>query len=124
MVKFLKRGHFDLESMISRSPGKQRRSTIQGLKANELAELENANESNLRLRSRAQAMQKAIPSFNYDSYTPYAKTREKKAKRILDNGNEYEGEWDEEGKKNGRGVQIWVDGSIYEGYWANDMANG
>lgn len=86
--------------------------------------MENANETNIRLRSRAKAMQKALPSFNYDKYKAPAKTRISKPKRIQDNGNEYEGEWDEEGNKDGRGVQYWVDGSIYEGYWADNMANG
>jgi len=28
-----------------------------------------------------------------------------------------------EEKRHGRGVQIWSDGSIYEGYWRNDQAN-
>ena len=69
-------------------------------------------------------MHKALPKFNYDNYTPPPKTRVSKPKRILDNGNDYEGEWDEEGNKDGRGVEFWVDGSIYEGYWANGMANG
>ena len=42
----------------------------------------------------------------------------------LDNGAEYEGEWDEMGRKDGRGTQVWVDGSLYEGYWRADKANG
>src|SRR6056300_1660644 len=42
----------------------------------------------------------------------------------LESGAEYEGEWDLEGRKHGKGVQIWVDGSLYEGYWKNDKANG
>ena len=45
------------------------------------------------LRSRGAAMHKALPKFDYDKYTPPEKTREKKPKRILDNGNDYEGEW-------------------------------
>ena len=28
------------------------------------------------------------------------------------------------GKRHGLGKQIWPDNSLYEGYWANDMANG
>ena len=42
----------------------------------------------------------------------------------LENGARYEGEWDEAGCKDGRGIQLWVDGSVYEGYWMNDKANG
>ena len=26
--------------------------------------------------------------------------------------------------RDGRGVQIWLDGSRYEGYWKNNKANG
>ena len=69
-------------------------------------------------------MQKAMPSFNYNNYKVAQKTRLSKPKRICDNGNEYEGEWDEEGKKDGRGIEYWIDGSVYEGYWENNMANG
>jgi hypothetical protein len=41
----------------------------------------------------------------------------------LDNGVIYHGQWSE-GKRNGRGRQIWKDGTFYEGYWSDDMANG
>eukprot|EP00352_Strombidinopsis_acuminata_P003768 CAMPEP_0176380612 /NCGR_PEP_ID=MMETSP0126-20121128/31265_1 /TAXON_ID=141414 ORGANISM="Strombidinopsis acuminatum, Strain SPMC142" /NCGR_SAMPLE_ID=MMETSP0126 /ASSEMBLY_ACC=CAM_ASM_000229 /LENGTH=34 /DNA_ID= /DNA_START= /DNA_END= /DNA_ORIENTATION= len=34
----------------------------------------------------------------------------------METGAEYEGQWNQEGKKDGRGIQIWVDGSLYEGY--------
>jgi hypothetical protein len=26
--------------------------------------------------------------------------------------------------REGRGIQIWLDGSRYEGYWKNNKANG
>ena len=42
----------------------------------------------------------------------------------LDNGAIYQGQWTKEGLRHGRGVQVWKDGSKYEGYWKNDMANG
>jgi len=42
----------------------------------------------------------------------------------LDNGAIYKGSWSKDGLRQGRGVQIWHDGSKYEGYWSNDMANG
>jgi len=42
-----------------------------------------------------------------------------------DNGANYEGEWcTQTGVKDGRGMQLWVDGSLYEGYWSEDKANG
>ena len=34
------------------------------------------------------------------------------------------GEWTRDGNfRHGRGIQIWSDGSRYEGYWQNDKAN-
>lgn len=42
----------------------------------------------------------------------------------LDNGAIYKGQWSREGLRYGRGVQMWTDGSKYEGYWKSDMANG
>lgn len=44
---------------------------------------------------------------------------------LFKNGSKYEGEWNtDSNERDGRGVQIWADGSIYEGYWKNDRANG
>lgn len=43
---------------------------------------------------------------------------------VYDNQAEYYGEWDiKSNKRHGRGIQIWLDGSKYEGYWKNDKAN-
>ena len=42
----------------------------------------------------------------------------------LNNGAAYSGQSDRFGKKCGFGFQVWPDGSIYEGYWKNDKANG
>ena len=45
--------------------------------------------------------------------------------KIVENGAKYEGEWNTiTNVKEGRGVQIWQDGSRYDGYWSDDMANG
>ena len=36
----------------------------------------------------------------------------------------YYGEWEKNGtKRHGRGIQVWTDGSRYEGYWKQDKAN-
>ena len=36
----------------------------------------------------------------------------------------YYGEWEKNGnKRHGRGIQLWTDGSRYEGYWKEDKAN-
>lgn len=42
----------------------------------------------------------------------------------LEKGALYTGEWNSMGQRHGRGIQIWADGSMYEGYWANDKATG
>ena len=42
----------------------------------------------------------------------------------LDNGAVYHGEWTKDGLREGKGIQLWKDGSKYIGYWKNDLANG
>lgn len=42
----------------------------------------------------------------------------------LDNGAIYHGQWTAEGHREGKGTQIWKDGSKYVGYWKSDQANG
>ena len=42
----------------------------------------------------------------------------------LNNRSEYLGEWDIlTGKRHGRGIQVWLDGTKYEGYFIDDKAN-
>ena len=44
---------------------------------------------------------------------------------VLENDFKYLGQWKvETNLKEGVGILAWTDGSIYEGYWKNDMANG
>jgi hypothetical protein len=67
-----------------------------------------------------------LGAFNYEP-TPKddGVKRKKRALITLENGARYEGEWNEStNKRDGRGYQIWADGSLYEGYWKNDKANG
>ena len=73
-------------------------------------------------RKLVQSIHSRLAAFVYD--LDIGKSNVTKAKVILDNGAEYTGQWDEAGHKEGRGVQVWVDGSMYEGYWKNDKANG
>ena len=42
----------------------------------------------------------------------------------MENGAIYAGCWNNQNQRHGRGTQIWTDGSIYEGNWENDKANG
>ena len=42
----------------------------------------------------------------------------------LDNDAVYVGQWNKNRQREGRGVQIWKDGSKYEGLWKGDQTNG
>ena len=61
------------------------------------------------------------------SYPPlFFQNTDLQIKRIieLENFSEYYGECDiNTNKRFGRGIQLWIDGSRYEGYWVNDKAN-
>ena len=60
--------------------------------------------------------------------------REKRPMIQLDNGAKYDGEWyylisnsfriTNTDIRDGRGIQIWPDGSRYEGYWSKNKASG
>lgn len=50
-------------------------------------------------------------------------SREKKPKQEVEDGAEYEGEWNQEGQRDGFGIQTWPDGERYEGQWRNDKMN-
>jgi hypothetical protein len=44
---------------------------------------------------------------------------------VLENGAKYKGQWNiDSNERDGRGVQVCVDGSMYEGHWKRDKANG
>lgn len=43
---------------------------------------------------------------------------------LWDNGDIYEGTWNEAGEMHGYGVYRWVDGSIYDGQWMDNQQNG
>ena len=43
----------------------------------------------------------------------------------LQNDGKYEGQWSKsDNLRHGIGIQVWTDGSIYEGHWKNDKADG
>ena len=39
-------------------------------------------------------------------------------------GVEYEGEINNVGKRDGRGIGVWPNGWIYEGHWKNGICHG
>lgn len=63
--------------------------------------------------------------FNYEEgeYLSDSQPRHKRPLLTIDNEAKYQGEWVNE-IRDGRGYQIWPDGSLYEGFWKNNKANG
>lgn len=50
--------------------------------------------------------------------------REQREMARLENHSIYLGEWLVNTQiREGKGVQVWPDGSLYEGYWQNNKAN-
>lgn len=80
-------------------------------------------------QQRVQEVRQNLAEFEYDidlseSYDPGVE-KEHRERVTLDNGVEYEGQWNtKENKRHGRGIQTWPDGSFYEGYWKHDKING
>jgi hypothetical protein len=70
------------------------------------------------------ATEQRLGAFVYDRPTDAERDLEQRPPYELENGAIYMGQWSREGLRSGRGIQIWPDGSKYEGYWNNDMANG
>jgi len=51
--------------------------------------------------------------------------REQRELVALENGARYAGEWlVGQSVREGRGMQVWPDGSIYEGYWKASKTTG
>ncbi|TNV83491.1 hypothetical protein FGO68_gene3019 [Halteria grandinella] len=57
--------------------------------------------------------------------TNIARQRENRQLTQLENGARYQGEWNSNlNVREGQGYQVWPDGSLYEGWWKDDKANG
>lgn len=63
--------------------------------------------------------------YNDFEYEESLGEREVRPMQVLENKARYQGEWlVNQEIRQGRGTQIWPDGSMYEGYWADGKANG
>jgi hypothetical protein len=68
---------------------------------------------------------KKLGPYQYNSIPDDQVKRQERDWVILENGIKYKGQWRvDSDTKDGRGIQIWPDGSQYEGYWKNNKANG
>ncbi|MCQ2816648.1 MAG: hypothetical protein MJ252_05200 [archaeon] len=62
----------------------------------------------------------------FQKYPPLQDEKDVDLKQTVEYENKavYYGEWSkDEGKRHGRGIQVWADQSRYEGYWKGDKAN-
>ena len=77
------------------------------------------------LTTEARAMRQRLGPFNPEP-APEADGVERVdiEHKILRSGALYSGEMTTSGEISGLGFMIWPSGSIYEGYWKNNMANG
>ena len=67
--------------------------------------------------------------FNYEQFehesAPTEGAREMREEIQMESGARYEGEWRlDTNLRDGKGKQLWADGSLYEGFWLDDKANG
>lgn len=59
--------------------------------------------------------------FNYGKPSEDRVKRVTKPVTLLDNKTKYEGQWNEDtNERDGMGVLLWPDGSIYEGWWTHN----
>ena len=91
------------------------------------AELQIIDEETKKRREKVQAIRASLEPFDYELHKPEeldGVSLERVAKKVA-NDAEYDGQCIRgEGTRHGRGVQTEADGSIYEGYWRLDKADG
>jgi hypothetical protein len=83
--------------------------------ARELQEMPDHSNANTR------ATEVRLGPFVFDKIdSPRSQALIDRAPYELDNGAIYHGQWDKDGHREGKGTQIWKDGSKYVGYWKSD----
>ncbi|OMJ80441.1 hypothetical protein SteCoe_19289 [Stentor coeruleus] len=70
------------------------------------------------------ASERKLGQFVYPSVPDDGILKVQKNAVKLENNAIYIGEWNTKNERHGKGLQMWNDGSKYEGYWKNDKANG
>ena len=90
-----------------------------------LYEVDNENLENINSSSREEEITNQDMSYLFSNYPPLKDGVKVllKPSQLCENGTIYSGEWDEEGNRHGRGVQIYPDGSKYYGYWIKNAVN-
>lgn len=84
------------------------------------------HEFNDRYNQTVNILWKQLGLFDYGDYDKEdGVQREYKSALILGDKTLYEGQWNvKTGERDGCGVLLWPDGSMYEGYWRRNKANG
>ncbi|OMJ77103.1 hypothetical protein SteCoe_23375 [Stentor coeruleus] len=70
------------------------------------------------------SIQTKLGDFVYNSPNSNQIDLIKRGPIMIENGSIYTGEWNSNKERHGKGVNIWKDGSLYEGYWEKDKPNG
>ena len=61
----------------------------------------------------------------YQFHTAPSNNLESRPIRTYKNGDRYLGQWDPDSNtREGQGVEVYINNSIYEGYWIDDLYNG
>ena len=86
---------------------------------NLISETDNENFENINNSNREEDITEQDMSYLFSYYPPLNDGVKviRKPTQLTETGVLYSGEWDEEGNKHGRGVQLWPDGAKYYGYW-------
>lgn len=75
--------------------------------------------------AQVQNIREELGDFQFDESPADVGPVEYRSMVQLENHARYEGEWTRGSEtRQGKGKQIWPDGSMYEGYWINNKANG
>lgn len=70
-------------------------------------------------------LEQKLGKFDYGKVPAETNPLESRNMIVLENGAKYQGEWIKGTEvRQGKGIQIWSDGSKYEGWWKNNKANG
>ena len=85
----------------------------------------NDNQDYINSSNREEEITEQDMSYLFSNYPPLKDGIKVilKPTQINEDGICYSGEWDEEGNKHGRGIQLWPDGSKYYGYWIKNKVN-
>lgn len=82
------------------------------------------NHENLNKKNSAITKPRTETEIKIDNLAVEPKKNKLKTEKVIfDHGITYEGQTID-GKRNGKGKQIWPDGTVYEGEWSDDKAMG